>query len=180
MRSTFANDTGSQRVARQPTSWLPSSNIGAAAHAAAPCAHHAALLAFRRSSTGSHYPAQQLGKATDMLKLTQTGVADIGYVAPAYASDKMPVSEVAILPGHSSIPARVPSPIRTSPRSACCNPSNTRRKAHSASPAHRRPGARRRHQSGNIPRASANTARKFCAKPGFRIRRSMRLSQKAG
>ena len=34
-----------------------------------------------------------------MLKLTQTGVADIGYVAPAYASDKMPVSEVAMLPG---------------------------------------------------------------------------------
>jgi TRAP-type C4-dicarboxylate transport system substrate-binding protein len=46
-----------------------------------------------------HYPAQQLGKATDMLKLTQTGVADIGYVAPAYVSDKMPVSEVAMLPG---------------------------------------------------------------------------------
>src|SRR5512140_1537679 len=46
-----------------------------------------------------HYPAQQLGKATDMLKLTQTGVADIGYVAPGYTSDKMPVSEVAMLPG---------------------------------------------------------------------------------
>ena len=46
-----------------------------------------------------HYPAQQLGKAADMLKLTQTGVADIGYVAPAYVSDKMPVSEVAMLPG---------------------------------------------------------------------------------
>jgi TRAP-type C4-dicarboxylate transport system substrate-binding protein len=49
--------------------------------------------------TFEHYPAQQLGKATDMLKLTQTGVADIGYVAPAYVSDKMPVSEVAMLPG---------------------------------------------------------------------------------
>ncbi|NVN85741.1 MAG: TRAP transporter substrate-binding protein DctP [Rhodopseudomonas sp.] len=46
-----------------------------------------------------YYPAQQLGKATDMLKLTQTGVVDIGYVAPGYASDKMPVSEVAMLPG---------------------------------------------------------------------------------
>jgi len=46
-----------------------------------------------------HYPAQQLGKAADMLKLTQTGVADIGYVAPGYVSDKMPVSEVAMLPG---------------------------------------------------------------------------------
>ncbi|MET0675466.1 MAG: TRAP transporter substrate-binding protein DctP [Bradyrhizobium sp.] len=49
--------------------------------------------------TFDHYPAQQLGKATDMLKLTQTGVADIGYVAPGYTSDKMPVSEVAMLPG---------------------------------------------------------------------------------
>ena len=49
--------------------------------------------------TFEHYPAQQLGKAGDMLKLTQTGVADIGYVAPAYTSDKMPVSEVAMLPG---------------------------------------------------------------------------------
>jgi TRAP-type C4-dicarboxylate transport system substrate-binding protein len=49
--------------------------------------------------TFEHYPAQQLGKAADMLKLTQTGVADIGYVAPAYVSEKMPVSEVAMLPG---------------------------------------------------------------------------------
>ena len=49
--------------------------------------------------TFEHYPAQQLGKAADMLKLTQTGVADIGYVAPGYTSDKMPVSEVAMLPG---------------------------------------------------------------------------------
>src|SRR5882757_900081 len=49
--------------------------------------------------TFEHYPAQQLGKAADMLKLTQTGVADIGYVAPGYTSEKMPVSEVAMLPG---------------------------------------------------------------------------------
>src|SRR6478752_9096854 len=49
--------------------------------------------------TFDHYPAQQLGKPADMLKLTQTGVADIGYVAPGYTSDKMPVSEVAMLPG---------------------------------------------------------------------------------
>src|SRR5882757_7484579 len=49
--------------------------------------------------TFEHYPAQQLGKASDMLKLTQTGVADIGYIGPSYVSDKMPVSEVAMLPG---------------------------------------------------------------------------------
>ena len=46
-----------------------------------------------------HYPNQQLGKAADLLRLTQTGVVDIGYTAPSYASDKMPLSEVAQLPG---------------------------------------------------------------------------------
>jgi TRAP-type C4-dicarboxylate transport system substrate-binding protein len=49
--------------------------------------------------TFDYFPSQQLGKAADMLKLTQTGVADIGYVAPGYVSDKMPASEVAMLPG---------------------------------------------------------------------------------
>lgn len=47
--------------------------------------------------TFEHYPAQQLGKAADMLQADATGVADIGYVAPAYVSDKMLVSEVAML-----------------------------------------------------------------------------------
>lgn len=46
-----------------------------------------------------HYPNQQLGKAADLLRLTQTGVVDIGYIAPSYVSDKMPNSEVAQLPG---------------------------------------------------------------------------------
>lgn len=46
-----------------------------------------------------HYPGQQLGKAADMLALTQNEVADIGYIAPAYVSDKMVTSEVAMLPG---------------------------------------------------------------------------------
>lgn len=46
-----------------------------------------------------HYPAEQLGKARDLLNLTQSGVIDIGYVVPAYASDKMPLSAVAELPG---------------------------------------------------------------------------------
>lgn len=46
-----------------------------------------------------HFPAEQLGKAKDLLTLTQTGVADIGYVVPSYASDKMPLTAVAELPG---------------------------------------------------------------------------------
>jgi len=46
-----------------------------------------------------YFPNQQLGKATDLLNLTQSGVVDIGYIAPAYASDKMPLSSVEELPG---------------------------------------------------------------------------------
>ena len=44
--------------------------------------------------TFQRYPNQQLGKAADMLRLTQTGLADIGYIGPSYVSDKMPVSAV--------------------------------------------------------------------------------------
>jgi TRAP-type C4-dicarboxylate transport system substrate-binding protein len=46
-----------------------------------------------------HFPAEQLGKAADLLMLTQSGVVDIGYVVPAYASDKMPLTAVGELPG---------------------------------------------------------------------------------
>ena len=49
--------------------------------------------------TFEYYPAEQLGKAKDLLSLTQQGVIDIGMVAPAYVSDKMPLSSVAELPG---------------------------------------------------------------------------------
>jgi TRAP-type C4-dicarboxylate transport system substrate-binding protein len=46
-----------------------------------------------------YFPAEQIGKAKDLLALTTSGVADIGYVAPSYVSDKMPLSAVAQLPG---------------------------------------------------------------------------------
>ncbi|MFV0473262.1 MAG: hypothetical protein ACK5MQ_03510, partial [Pikeienuella sp.] len=45
-----------------------------------------------------YFPAQQLGKAKDLLSLTQTGVADIGYVGASYVSDKLPLSSVGELP----------------------------------------------------------------------------------
>lgn len=48
-----------------------------------------------------HFPGEQLGKAKDLLTLTQTGVADIGYVVPSYASDRMPLTAVAELPGET-------------------------------------------------------------------------------
>jgi len=46
-----------------------------------------------------YYPAEQMGKSKDMLSLTQSGVVDIAYVAPAFVSDKMPLGVVAELPG---------------------------------------------------------------------------------
>jgi TRAP-type C4-dicarboxylate transport system substrate-binding protein len=49
----------------------------------------------------SHFPAEQLGKASDLLRLTQAGVADIAYIVPSYTSDKMPLSAVAELPGNA-------------------------------------------------------------------------------
>ena len=49
--------------------------------------------------TFEYFPAEQLGKAKDLLSLTVSGVADIGYIAPSYISDKLPLSAVAELPG---------------------------------------------------------------------------------
>lgn len=49
-----------------------------------------------------YFPAQQLGKAKDMLSLTQTGVTDIGYIGASYLADKLPLSAVAQLPGSFS------------------------------------------------------------------------------
>ena len=46
-----------------------------------------------------HYPAEQLGKAKDLLALTQNGVADMAYIVPSYTSDKTPLTAVAELPG---------------------------------------------------------------------------------
>jgi TRAP-type C4-dicarboxylate transport system substrate-binding protein len=46
-----------------------------------------------------YYPAEQLGKAKDLLALTLSGVTDIGYTPPNYVPEKMPLSTVAELPG---------------------------------------------------------------------------------
>jgi len=45
-----------------------------------------------------YYPAEQLGKAKDLLSLANSGVADIAYVAPAFVGEKMPLSVVGELP----------------------------------------------------------------------------------
>lgn len=45
-----------------------------------------------------YFPAEQLGKAKDMLSLTKTGVVDIGYVGITYTADKLPLSAVGELP----------------------------------------------------------------------------------
>ena len=46
-----------------------------------------------------YYPAQQLGKAKDLLDIVRTKVADVAYVAPAYVSSRMPLSTIGMLPG---------------------------------------------------------------------------------
>lgn len=45
-----------------------------------------------------YFPAEQMGKAKDLLALTQEGVLDIGYVGASYVSDKLPLSSVGELP----------------------------------------------------------------------------------
>ncbi|KAI3610271.1 hypothetical protein D8I24_0533 (plasmid) [Cupriavidus necator H850] len=45
-----------------------------------------------------YFPAEQLGKAKDLLTLLQSGAADIVDISPAYISDKFALSSVAELP----------------------------------------------------------------------------------
>lgn len=47
------------------------------------------------------YPAEQLGKAKDMLTLVNTGVVDMADVVPSYTPEKLPLTSVSELPGHA-------------------------------------------------------------------------------
>lgn len=55
----------------------------------------------------NYFPAQQIGKAKDFLRLTQSGLVDIGYIGPSYVAEKMPLSAVAELPGASKTSCEV-------------------------------------------------------------------------
>ena len=46
-----------------------------------------------------HFPAQQLGKSSDFVRLTQGGVAQISVVGVSFVADKMELSNVAQMPG---------------------------------------------------------------------------------
>jgi TRAP-type C4-dicarboxylate transport system substrate-binding protein len=46
-----------------------------------------------------HFPAQQLGKSTDFLRLTADNVAQISVVGVSFVADKMELSNVAQMPG---------------------------------------------------------------------------------
>lgn len=48
--------------------------------------------------TFEYFPAEQMGKAKDLLQLTQSGVLDVGYVGASYVADKLPLSAVGELP----------------------------------------------------------------------------------
>jgi len=45
-----------------------------------------------------YYPAQQLGKLKDMLKLCRGGMTDIAYVAPTFFAGQLPLQTVMVLP----------------------------------------------------------------------------------
>jgi TRAP-type C4-dicarboxylate transport system substrate-binding protein len=53
-----------------------------------------------------YFPAEQIGKAKDMLSLVLSGVTDIGFVGVGYTADKLPLSGVAELPGGSATSCR--------------------------------------------------------------------------
>jgi len=55
-----------------------------------------------------YFGAEQLGKARDLLSLTVSGAVDVGYVAPSLVPEKMPLAEVAMLPGSIARRARGP------------------------------------------------------------------------
>ena len=46
-----------------------------------------------------HFPAQQLGKSSDFLRLTADNVAQISVVGVSFVADKMELSNVAQMPG---------------------------------------------------------------------------------
>jgi TRAP-type C4-dicarboxylate transport system substrate-binding protein len=45
-----------------------------------------------------YYPAQQLGKMKDLLKLCQGGITDIAYIAPSFYAGQLPLNTVMTLP----------------------------------------------------------------------------------
>jgi TRAP-type C4-dicarboxylate transport system substrate-binding protein len=45
-----------------------------------------------------YFPAGQLGKATEMISLNQSGIADIGMGSPPYIPDKLALYRVGDLP----------------------------------------------------------------------------------
>lgn len=49
-----------------------------------------------------YFPSAQLGEAEDHVALTRSGAIDIGVVSPPYLADRLPLSNVADLPGMST------------------------------------------------------------------------------
>lgn len=94
---TFATSAIADTVTLRVADWMPET-------------HHIAGVggkAFMEKATElsdgrikfNYFPAEQLGKAKDSLQLAQTGIADIVNIAPAYITEKFPLSGVAELPG---------------------------------------------------------------------------------
>nr|PZN82531.1 MAG: hypothetical protein DIU57_11515 [Pseudomonadota bacterium] len=50
----------------------------------------------------THFPAEQIAKADGILQAIRTNRVDAGYIGPGYVSDRMPLANVAQLPGLAS------------------------------------------------------------------------------
>lgn len=51
--------------------------------------------------TFTHFPAEQIAKAGNILQKVRDGVVDAGYIGIGYVTDRMPLNGVAMLPGLS-------------------------------------------------------------------------------
>src|SRR5699024_8594493 len=51
--------------------------------------------------TFTHFPAEQIAKADNILQKVRDGVVEAGYIGIGYVTDRMPLNGVAMLPGLS-------------------------------------------------------------------------------
>ncbi len=94
---TFASAAGAQeKIKLRVADWMSVSHY-TVAQAAKPFMEKATEVSNGKIEF-QYFPAEQLGKAKDILGLVQNGVVDIANISPAYITEKFPLSGVAELP----------------------------------------------------------------------------------
>lgn len=87
------DDTITLRVA----DWLPENHIGVS-EGIQPWMDRVGELTHGKVDF-EYYPAEQLGPATDLYRLTRSGVVDVGFIVPNYVPETLSLATVAGLPG---------------------------------------------------------------------------------